>query len=165
MMFWYENSNSNHSQIFKKIFFITIIHETASLLIRNFYFEVYFQSTFKIKKSINKKLIHTKVIMEKASVVQTFVQGSHLKKNTTQSKKSNLSDSPNMPNLSVGWIHVSWHASNYKPHSTFRLITNRHVNIYKLVWKLSCRGIQKLYEPVMARAYVAMYGTLGVTNA
>lgn len=63
---------------------------------------------------------------------------------------------------SVGLI--SWHASNYKPHSTFRFITNRHVNIYKLVWKLSCRGIQKLDEPAVARAYVAMYGTLWVTN-
>lgn len=96
------------------------------------------------------------------SIVGYFCREAILKK-TIQSKKSKLSGSHIICQTpSVGWI--SWHASNYKPHSTFRFITNRHVNIYKLVWKLSCRGIQKLDEPAVARAYVAMYGTLWVTN-
>lgn len=102
-MFRYENPNRSHSHILFLIFFITIIHKTASLPIRIFYFEVYFQSTFKIKKSIDKKHIHIKAIWEKASVGQIFLQGSHLKK-TTQSKKSKLSGSHNMPNP-VGWVN------------------------------------------------------------
>lgn len=97
-MFRYENPNRSHSHIFNS--FIKL-HRCRFEV---FYFEVYFQSTFKIKKSIDKKLIHIKAIWEKASVGQIFLQGSHLKK-TTQSKKSKLSGSHNMPNP-VGWVNI-----------------------------------------------------------
>lgn len=49
-MFRYENPNRSHSHILFLIFFITIIHKTASLPIRNFLLRSLFSVDFQNKK-------------------------------------------------------------------------------------------------------------------
>lgn len=106
-------------QIFKKkSFSITIIHETASLLSKVltllFYLSLFSVDFQNRKKLINKKTHTHKSYLGKSISRSDICTGKPSSKYTTQSKKSKLSDSNNMPNLS--FEKLTWHASNYKPH-------------------------------------------------
>lgn len=102
-MFRYENPNRSHSHILFLIFFITIIHKTASLPIRNFLLRSLFSVDFQNKKKQSIKT-HTHKSYLGKSIVGYFCREAILKK-TIQSKKSKLSGSNNMPNP-VGWVNI-----------------------------------------------------------
>lgn len=81
-MFRYENPNRSHSHILFLIFFITIIHKTASLPIRNFLLRSLFSVDFQNKKKQSIKT-HTHKSYLGKSIVGYFCREAILKKNDT----------------------------------------------------------------------------------